>query len=212
MFGASLVAGLLVALAATAPRWTRLLTRTVPGEEAEETRAEGGAEEPEVGRQITVKLFFQAADRPGFVMEERAVAYSADLAQQLETVVRELAAGSRTGLGATLPKETKVQEVFVTSRGIAYVDLSREVAAIPGGSESELMTVYSIVNTLAINFPAVRRVQLLIDERPSPTLAGHVNIQRPLPPDMTLMAASTLQPLSSGGGGAASPSPSPSPS
>jgi hypothetical protein len=51
-----------------------------------------------------------------------------------------------------------------------------------------------VVNTLTANFPAVRRVQLLLDDRPSPTLAGHVDLSRPLPSDMTLLAGSTPEP------------------
>jgi hypothetical protein len=62
------------------------------------------------------------------------------------------------------------------------------------------------VNSLAANFPAVRRVQILIDDRPAQTLAGHVDLLRPLRPDMTLLAASTMTPVAE-----ASPAPSPSP-
>ena len=58
------------------------------------------------------------------------------------------------------------------------------------------MTVYSVVNSLAANFPAVKRVQILIEDRPAATLAGHVDLTRPLRPDMTLLATA---PLTAGG-------------
>jgi spore germination protein GerM len=199
------VAGLVSLLAVvtlTAPRWARFLTRPVGGaeEEAADTASSDGApakhEETaaEVERKINVKLFFQAADRPGLVIEERAVAFSADLSRQLRGVVEELIRGSKIGLGSTLAPETKVLDVFVTPRGIAYVDLSKEaVAGHPGGSEAELMTVYSVVNSLTTSFPAVRRVQILVEDRPAETLNGHVDLTRPLPPDMTVLAVADLR-------------------
>jgi hypothetical protein len=104
-----------------------------------------------------------------------------------------------------------VLDVFVTARGVAYVDLSTEaLEGHVGGSDDELYRVYSVVNTVTTNFPAVHRVQILVDDRPAVTLAGHVDLSRPLPQDMTLLAASTLTPLA--GDDAAAPTPTPAPS
>jgi hypothetical protein len=202
---AGLVA-LLALVTLTAPRWSRLLMRSLPGaeEEAGPAAAAPAAAEEVAGtveRQINVKLFFQAADRRGLAVEERSVAFSNDLARQLHAVVEELVRGSKAGLGATLAPDTRVLHVFVSARGVAYVDLSKEAAAShPGGSEAELVTVYSVVNSLAANFPAIKRVQILIEDRPVPTLAGHVDLTRPLPPDMTLLASAPLTPVPAAGG------------
>ena len=115
-------------------------------------------------------------------------------AGQLRGVVEELVHGSKIGLGPTLAPDTKVLDVFVTARGIAYVDLSQEVVAgHSGGSEAERMTIYSVVNTLSTSFPAVKRVQILVEDKPAQTLAGHIDLTRPLPPDMTVLAASELR-------------------
>ncbi|PYQ12973.1 MAG: sporulation protein [Acidobacteria bacterium] len=192
---------LLAAVTLTAPRWARLLTRPVGG--GDEESAEGAAETGpakeeeaagEVERKINVKLFFQAADRPGLVIEERPVAFSTDLSRQLRGVVEELVRGSKIGLGPTLSPETRVLDVFVTPRGVAYVDLSKEVVAgHPGGSEAERMTVYSVVDSLTASFPGVKRVQILVEDKPAETLAGHIDLTRPLLPDMTVLAASELK-------------------
>jgi hypothetical protein len=201
---------LLLVVGLLAPRWTRLLTRTVPEEEAADEAAKPREEEPAaVGRTINVKLFFQGTDQPGLVIEERTVPFSSDLGAQLQAVVAELVQGSKSGLVPTLPPETKVLDVFVSPRGVAYVDVSKEAAVGTGGSQEELLSVYSIVNSLTVNFPAVKRVQILVDDRPVATLAGHVDLSRPLPPDMTLLAAAALGPTP---GAEASPSSSASPS
>ena len=183
-------------LAVAVPRVVRLLTQQAPADEepgderkppSEPAEEAGGVAQ----RRIDVKLFFQSPGRPGLVIEDRPVAYSQDLSQQLRSVIEELVKGSKNGMTPTLAPETRVLEVFVDERGTAFVDLSSDAATHhPGGTEDELMTVYSVVNSLTANFPAVKRVQILIDDRPAATLAGHVNLGRPLFPDMTLLLTS----------------------
>lgn len=199
--------GLLAAVSLTAPRWARFFRQPLLASEEEpaaEREAGGGLpatakaapETPgEAQRTISVKLFFETPDRAGLVTEERSVAFSADLSRQLRLVVEELVQGSSSGLISPLNPATRVLEVFVTGGGVAYVDVSKEVALDhAGGSASELMTVYSVVNTIAENFPAIRRVQILVEDRPTETLAGHVDVSRPLMPDMTLLAAAAVAP------------------
>jgi spore germination protein GerM len=203
---ATALLALLVALALTAPRWARLMRQPVaaPAEEDAGQVASGmakaAAPETEGERTISVKLYFESPDVSGLLPEDRSLPFSVELSRQLRTVVEELVRGSTTGLASPLPANTKVLDVFVTARGVAFVSLSKEAAAgVAGGSTAELLTVYSVVNSIAANFPAVKRVQLLLDDRPVVTFAGHVDVSRPLPPDMTFVAAVM-----------ASPSPSPS--
>lgn len=189
------LAALLAAVAFSAPRWAALLReRSVPieGEEAAgepAARPEGEVAAAEAARRISVRLYFDAPDQDGLLSEEREVAFSSDLARQVRIVVEELARGPQTALVPTLPPETRVLDVFVVAQGAAYVNLSAEAASgMPGGSTAELHSVYSVVNTVVTNFPAVRRVQILVDGRPVTSLGGHVDLSRPLPPDMTLVA------------------------
>lgn len=200
------ILGLLLLLAATtlsAPRWSRLFRQEVAtpaGDASGEAPPAGEATEDtgQAQRSINVRLFFNSPDEPGLVMEEREVAFSSDLSVQLRTVVAELVKGPKAGstLAATLPPQTQVLDVFVTARGVAYVDLSSEATKGHwGGVSEELRSVYSVVNSLTVNFPAIRRVQILVDDRPAQTLAGHVDLSRPLMPDLTLLASSTLSPV-----------------
>jgi hypothetical protein len=203
--------GLVATVGLTAPRWSALLRSPAGPPEPEEAALAEPATASELAtatdptRRISVRLYFEAADRDGLLPEERDIAFSPDLAQQIRTVVEELAKGPTSGLVATLPAGTRVHEVFVQAQGIACVSLSGEVASgLPGGSRAELLTVYSLVNTIVTNFPAVSRVQLMVNDQLTSSLAGHVDLSRALPPDMTLVAldAPALRP---------SPLPSPSP-
>ncbi len=190
---------LLLAVALTAPRWSRLLRQ--PLRASAEDAATGAADpEPtavpaEVVRTINVKLFFEDTQGRGLVLEERSVTYHASLSRQIQVVVEELLRGSTTGSLSPLAGEAKVLEVLVTARGAAYVDLSKEIThgQLPG-ARAELLAVYSLVNSVTLNFPAIRRVQIMVDGQPTETLAGHVDLSRPLLPDMTLLAVATEPP------------------
>jgi spore germination protein GerM len=194
------LAGLLAAVAFTAPRWSGVLRAPTAPVEGEEPGAEIASAAPEsasadAARRISVRLYFGAPDRDGLVPEDRDVAFSSDLARQLRIVVDELARGSTSGLLPTLPAGTRVLDVFVHKGGVAYVNLSAEATSgMPGGSREELLAVYSLVDTLVSNFPATSRVQILVDDKAVSSLGGHVDLSRPLPPDMTLLAAVSPSP------------------
>jgi hypothetical protein len=164
---------------------------------------------PDPARKISVRLYFEQQERSALLPEDREIPYSTDLSQQIRTVVEELVKGSLSGHLPPLPAETKVLGVFVSARGTAFVDLSKE-ATLGGvaGSLGERLSVYALVNSVTANFPAIRRVQILVDDRPAETFAGHVDLSRPLWPDMTLVAvkAPPLEPAPSAPA-AASPSP-----
>lgn len=77
-----------------------------------------------------------------------------------------------------IPKETKVIDVKVEDF-IAYPNFSREITRLSVGSKGEALVVAAIANTL-IKFPGVERVQILVEGRPAESLAGHVDISRPV--------------------------------
>jgi germination protein M len=51
-------------------------------------------------------------------------------------------------------------------------------------------TVFSIVDTLTLNFPEIKRVQILIEDQAVDTLNGHLDLSRPLRQDLSFVAAS----------------------
>ena len=84
-------------------------------------------------------------------------------------------------LVSAIPTGTTLRAFYVTDRGEAYVDLSPEASTMhPGGSAAELLTVYAIVNAVTANLPAIMRVQILLDGKEVDTLAGHMDLRRPL--------------------------------
>jgi spore germination protein GerM len=91
-------------------------------------------------------------------------------------------------LTSAVPPGTTLRDLYLSERGEAFVDLSPEVStAHPGGALNELLTVYSIVDALTTNLPAVTGVQILVNGREVDTLAGHVDLRRPLPKSLLMV-------------------------
>jgi sporulation and spore germination protein len=131
-------------------------------------------------RTIKARLFYVSADGMRLTSVERDVPFAEGAEQAREIIAAQIAPVAEP-LVSAVPAGTKLRALFLTERGDAFVDLSREaVSAHPGGTLNELLTVYTIVNALTVNLPAVRSVQILVDGQEVQTLAGHVDLRQPL--------------------------------
>ncbi len=82
---------------------------------------------------------------------------------------------------SAVPEGTKLEAVYVTNKGEAFVDLSTEATTNhPGGSLDELFTIYALVNAVTSNLPSITAVQILVGGKEVDTLAGHVDLRHPL--------------------------------
>lgn len=140
------------------------------------------------GRKIKARLYYVAEDGMRLTSVEREVAYGDGTLDQAREIVAAQIAPVVEPLVSAVPSGTSLRALFLTDHGEAFVDLSREVAAAhPGGTVNELLTVYTIVNALTENLPAVSAVQVLVDGKEVETLAGHVDLRRPLVKNPTLV-------------------------
>lgn len=81
---------------------------------------------------------------------------------------------------SAIPRGTKLLGLKFEGE-TAYVNLSAEASKNHGGGTmGELLTIYSIVDTVTLNFPAINDTQILIDGRIQKTLKGHIDISFPL--------------------------------
>ena len=119
---------------------------------------------------------------------ERDIAYGEGATEQAREIVAAQIAAVPEPLVSAVPDGTTLRAIFITDRGDAYVDLSGTiVSGHPGGVTNELLTVYSIVDALTANLPAVTAVQILVDGKEVETLAGHVDLRRPLEKNASLI-------------------------
>lgn len=133
------------------------------------------------GRRIRARLFYVGEQGTRLVGVEREVPAGDNLDAQARAIITAQVAPPPEGHVSPIPAGTAVRAVFVTPKGEAYVDLTRPVTdAHPGGTTNELLTVYALVHALTANLPAVTAVQILVDGHEVDTLAGHVDLRRPL--------------------------------
>jgi spore germination protein GerM len=150
---------------------------------AQATAAAGAATPaapPAAVRKITATLFYVADDGMALVPVQREVPFGETVAEQARAIIEAQLAPATPQVSA-IPAGVALRDVFVTERGDAFVSLSADITAKhPGGSLHEVFTVYTIVNALTVNLPAITRVQILVEGKEVDTLAGHVDLRHPL--------------------------------
>ena len=177
MYGglAAVLVAALIALLFVGPRWLSTpptATQTpVPAADA---------------RKIRARLFYVDADGEHLAAVEQEVPFSEGTTEQAKRIVEAALAAPPAPYLSAIPAGTKLKALYLTSKGEAYVDLSAEVQKNhPGGTTGETLTVYALVDTLTSNLPAITGVQLLIDGKEIDTLAGHLDLRRPIEQNLT---------------------------
>jgi hypothetical protein len=159
-------------------------TMTAPGEES--TRQDLVAEPGEI------VLYFPGS-RGRLYAERRDLAPGPVGEERLRLVIEELLAGPENdALSPALPPSVTLSDITLDEDGTLYLDLGSKEGALRGmGSTSELLAVYSLVDTALLNEPRAQRVVILWNGRQQPSLAGHVDTARPLALDQRLIAESS---------------------
>jgi spore germination protein GerM len=171
--------------------YLRLLTRSAKretgqrGEEGARTQLREAALESVTGATQSITLYFPSDNEGMLVPESRQIAWATNDTDRIRQVVLALIDGSFKGLRRPLPPSTELRAAFLSSDGTAYVDFSSNALALfSPGIQSETLAVYSIVNSLAANIPAVKKVRVLVQGQEVDTLNGHADLSGDLTPDM----------------------------
>lgn len=156
---------------------------------------EGGSRGADAVRRIKATLYYVSPDGLNLVGVEREVPYGSTTAEQARRIVEEQIRPAPSGHLTAIPRATTLRALYVTTRGEAYVDLSQEVVAKhTGGSLDEVFAVYAIVNAVTANLPAIERVQILVGGKEVDTLAGHIDLRRPLRKNLAWTGTREAQP------------------
>jgi spore germination protein GerM len=168
----AIAAALAWVLFAGVPRWAARAT----------TRPATTASTPAApGRRIKARLFYVAESGQKLAGTEREVAYGEGTIEQAKEIVEAQIAPSVEPFVSAIPPGTTLRAIYLAPGGEAFVDFSGDISrAHPGGTLNELLTIYTIVDALSANLPAVTSVQILVDGKEVDTLAGHVDLRRAL--------------------------------
>ncbi|MCK8827649.1 GerMN domain-containing protein [Natroniella acetigena] len=131
---------------------------------------------PRLFATMEVELYFSDAQAQLLVVETREVRRN----NLYQNTVEELIKGPQSEeLGVTIPPEAEVIDLEVEDK-LAIVDFSQGLVEQHwGGTTGEILTVYSIVTTLA-QFDEIEQVQILLEGEEVKTLSGHLKLEQPL--------------------------------
>lgn len=132
-------------------------------------------------------LYFAERDGTFLTSEEHSISAATDPWQLSRKIIAGLIEGPERGSVRTLPATTHLRALYIMEPKTAVVDFSREISEEPMSASAELLAVYSVVNSLAVNSPEIDSVLILIEGRPAETLSGHIDISEPLTPDTQLV-------------------------
>ena len=162
-------------------------TEPPPGAAADEVAAPEAAAPPS---KISVTVYFPSASDDKLTGEPREIVETAPPAERGAQILAALIEGPQTPAGRpAVPAGTTLRHLWIRDDGTAYADFSEELAkGMSGGTSDEILTLYAIVDSLALNVPEIKRVGVLVGGRERDTLGGHVDVRRPLRPDRSLLA------------------------
>jgi len=138
-------------------------------------------------RTRTVTLYFAIADGTALAAEGREIADCPVDEECLRATVQALLDGPAGNLVPVLPSRAVLRGITVSGSEV-QIDFDRAlIDNHPGGSWSELLTVYALANTVAVNFPHLRQIRILVEGTAVDTLKGHVDLRQPVNPDFRLL-------------------------
>jgi len=132
---------------------------------------------------LTVKMFYPAASGETLLItEDQTIFKSGEVANRVKQILDKLEQGPHGNtMIPSIPKEAKVQDLFISEQGTAFINFSNAIAANhPGGVMNELATIYSVVDSITYNLPEIKEVKILIGGVEKETLAGHCLLLLPL--------------------------------
>ena len=136
----------------------------------------------------TVLLYFSDREEEYLVGEKREIPKRDKMDEEAKETIIELIKGPKGKLIPTLPLRTKLLALRVNDKGVAEVNFNKALSQDhPGGSSAEMMSVYSIVNSLTLNFPQIKKVKILIDGKAEETIAGHLSLDQAISPKPDLI-------------------------
>jgi spore germination protein GerM len=128
-----------------------------------------------------VTLYFSDQEAEFLIGEKREIGKKEEVEEEAQEAIRELIKGPKGRLLPTLPSRTELLSLQLDDKGTAKANFSRTLSKDhPGGSSAEMMTVYSVANTLIINFPVIKRVQFLVEGKEIESITGHLSLGRPI--------------------------------
>ena len=130
-------------------------------------------------------LLFFAAEGTRLSREARDVDACEVEEECLKSVLDELLNGPIGELEEVVPDGTVIDAVHIEGNQ-ATIEVNKTFSdAMVSGSSAEMLAVYSIVDTVATNFPHIQKVKINVEGNKA-ALLHHLDLSEPLSPDYSL--------------------------
>jgi len=134
-------------------------------------------------RKIDLVLYVPDKNRAGLEKTETWIETGGDVSKQVEEALKKL---FEAPMGL-FPEDTVIREVFVYN-DVAVVSLDGGFEnKFRGGPWTELLALYSLVDTATSNFDGINKVKILIDDKEAEALVSHVDISGEIEPDFSFV-------------------------
>ena len=131
-----------------------------------------------------VTLYFASPDASHLISTTTRIGCVDELSC-LREVVESLIRGPLNDTLPVIPHRAHLQNLQIEEDLVILDFDSQFIEGHLGGSQGELLTVYALTNSVAVNFSHLRQVQITINGATVDTLKGHVDLRRPVLADFT---------------------------
>jgi len=140
-------------------------------------------------KNASVNLYFSDPHSDFLVKETRVMIWETDdVKGQMRMIIDALLKGPNGNFFQTIPPRVVVQDITLKGKGLGVINFSRELSQNhPGGSLAEMHTIYSIVNSLLLNIPPLKAIQILVEGEAPETLKGHIDCRNPFKADLSII-------------------------
>lgn len=151
------------------------------------------ADAQQIADKMPITLYFANEEGTKLKSEKRYVPMSElkkPTNELASLIIKELINGPAKGSGlkATIPAETKLRSNVKVGGGVATVDFSKEFKEKhPGGKNAELLTIYSIVNSLT-ELKDISEVKFKIDGKTTKEFKGDFKFDNAFPRSVSLIS------------------------
>jgi len=136
-----------------------------------------------------IVLYFSDSGERFLKSEERYVQKADNPTEQAKEVVEALLDGSKMKLVNTFPEQVTLEKIVIGENHVAYVSFDTKLIQLhPGGSASEMATIYSLTNSLIKNISDIQKVKILVAGKEIESIKGHINTRRPFIMNKDLLA------------------------
>jgi len=137
-----------------------------------------------------VKIYFSDPQERFLAPEKRYVIKENDAAEQAKEIVKAILDGSKAGLVDTFPAGVVLRDVKVIDTDTALINFSKNLIKLhPGSSTAEMVSIYSLTNSITQNIPAIKKVKILVEGKEISSIKGHISTQKSFSSDLELLVA-----------------------